>query len=50
MTNFVFGLLIALFIFIGLVILALVYLDGQLTEMGALALPEVTVMYGTATK
>ena len=36
MTNFAFGLLIALFVFIGLAIAAAVYWEGQLSETGTL--------------
>jgi hypothetical protein len=38
-TRFVFGMLIALFIFAAVVVVALIYLDGQLSESGILISP-----------
>lgn len=39
MTNSVFGMLIALLISAALVVVALIYLDGQLSEPGILISP-----------
>ncbi|HKO37705.1 MAG TPA: hypothetical protein VJU14_04995 [Solirubrobacterales bacterium] len=41
MTNFVFGMLIALFVFAAIVLVAVIYLDGQLSESGILIPPLV---------